>query len=95
MEYDDRDVKNIRIVAKSSAYVYGCRPLNDARAPELAYLSLYDFFRYWRIELAAYVISDAELAREEDECYHARLTVEGCKKIYARKNGSNVQFVGG
>ena len=95
MEYDDRDVENIRIVAKSSAYLYGFRPLNDVRAPELAYLSLYEFFRYWRIELAAYVISDGELANEQDECYHARLTLEGCKKLSARKYGNNVQFVGG
>jgi hypothetical protein len=80
MEYDDRDKRNIRIVSKNSAYLYAFRPLQDSRAAELPYLSLYEFFRYWRIELAAYVVSDKDIGNEEDECYHARLTVADARK---------------
>ena len=85
MEYDDRDKSNIRIVTKNAAYLYAFRPTQDTRFPELAYLSLYEFFRYFRIELAAYVISDKDIGNEEDACYHARLTVSGCAKVEARK----------
>ena len=61
MEYDERDKRNIKIVSKSAAYLYAFRPMQDTRFPELPYLSLYEFFRYWRIELAAYVVSDEEI----------------------------------
>ena len=43
MEYDDRDKKNINIVSNSAAYLYAFRPLQDSRAPEFPYLSLYGF----------------------------------------------------
>ena len=73
---------------------YAFRPLNDPRAPELAYLSLYEFFRYWRIELAAYVVSDKDLEREDEDCFHARLTCEGWRKVSIRKyeRGKSITF---
>ena len=43
MEYDHRDKHNISMLTKNAAYMYAYRPLADKRAPELAYLSLYDF----------------------------------------------------
>ena len=97
MEYDDRDKSNIRIVSKNAAYLYAFRPMQDTRFPELPYLSLYEFFRYWRIELAAYVVSDKEIGNEEDACYHARLTESGCEKVAARKypNQKHSPFQGG
>ena len=64
MEYDHRDKQNISMLTKNAAYMYAYRPLADERAPELAYLSLYEFFRYWRIELAAYVTSDKDIQDE-------------------------------
>ena len=66
MEYDARDKRNIRIVSKNAAYLYAFRPMQDSRFPELPYLSLYEFFRYWRIELAAYVVSDKDIGNEEN-----------------------------
>ena len=60
------------------------RPMQDSRFPELPYLSSYEFFRYWRIELAVYVVSDKEIENEETACYHARLTLAGTKKVEAR-----------
>ena len=95
MEFDDRDKRNIRIVSKNAAYLYAFRPMQDTRFPDLPYLSLYEFFRYWRIELAAYVVSDKEIGNEANACYHARLTLAGCKKVAARKYGKNVSFEGG
>ena len=97
MEFDDRDKRNIRIVSKNAAYLYAFRPMQDTRFPELPYLSLYEFFRYWRIELAAYVVSDKEIGNEENACYQARLTVAGCEKVAARKypNGKHSAFEGG
>ena len=95
MEYDERDKRNIKIVSKNAAYLYAFRPMQNSRFPELPYLSLYEFFRYWRIELAAYVVSDKEIENEETACYHARLTLAGWKKVAARKDGTNIAFQGG
>ena len=97
MEYDDRDKSNIRIVFKDAAYLYAFRPMQETRFPEHPYLSLYEFFRYWRIELTAYVLSDKDIRNEEDACYHARLTESGCEKVAARKypNAKHVAFRGG
>ena len=39
------------------------------------------FFRYWRIELAAYVVSAKDIHNERDECYQAKLTMSGVKKM--------------
>ena len=44
IEFDHRDFRNIKVVTKNAAFLYGMRPLNETeRAPELKYLSLYDF----------------------------------------------------
>merc|ERR1712020_672442 len=94
MEFDNRDASNTTIITKNAAYLYASRPLRDERAPGLAYLSLYELFRYWRIELAAYVVSDKDLKQEEEDCYQARLTYEGCGKVAARKysRGKSIVF---
>ena len=54
-------------------------------------------FRYWRIELAAYVVSDKDIGDEENSCYQARLTVAGCEKVAERKypSGKHRAFQGG
>ena len=91
MEYDDRDKNNIRIESKNAAYLSAVRPMQDTRFPELAYLSLYEFVRYCRIESTAYVISGKDIVNEEDACYPARLTESGCEKVAARKD-PNILF---
>ena len=53
------------------------------------------FTRYWRFELAAYVLSDAEMDEEDGDCYHAKLTEAGWKKIAQRKYGKHVELVPG
>ena len=85
MEFDDRDRFNTTIITKNAAYLYACRPLTGKRAAELADLSLYVFFRYWRIELAAYVVSDKDLENENDDCYQAKLTLAGLKRTKDEK----------
>ena len=97
MEFDNRDTFNTTIITKNAAYLYAYRPLTDERAPELPYLSLYEFFRYWRIELAAYVVSDKDLDEENDECYQAKLTMSGLKKINMRRKAvaPKIALVGG
>ena len=77
--------------------MYASRPLTDERAPELPYLSLYEFFRYWRIELAAYVVSDKDIHNEQDECYHAKLTMSGVKKVNMRSKATapKITLIGG
>ena len=87
MEYDSRDISNIKIETKNPAYLYAFRPLHDRRAPELPYLSLFEFFRYWHIELAAYIVSDKEIEHEETDRYHTRLISAGWKKV--APNGCN------
>ena len=53
LEADRRNRRRPRIVSKNPAFLYGMRPLDSKLAPEMRYLSLYEFFRYWRIEQAA------------------------------------------
>ena len=41
------------------------------------------------------MVSDKEIGNEANACYHARLTLAGCKKVSARKYGKKVSFEGG
>lgn len=68
--------------------------MQDKRFPELSYLSLYEFFRYWRFGLATYMRSMNEWGNEDHDCYHARSTMAGTDKVIAG-NGSNILFHGG
>ena len=44
LEVDLRDPRHAKIVSKNTAYLYAMRPLHETeRAPELKFLSLYDF----------------------------------------------------
>ena len=63
----------------------------------MPYLSLYEFFRYWRIELAAYVVSDKDIHNEQDECYQAKLTMSGVKKVTMRSKTTapKIALIGG
>ena len=56
--------KKVRVVSKSPVFSCGMRPVDEPGAPELAYLSLYEFMRYWRVELAASPRSERERERE-------------------------------
>eukprot|EP00959_Pyramimonas_sp_CCMP1952_P396847 8315000-Pyramimonas_sp.AAC.1 len=38
------------------------RPVDAPGAPDLAHLSLHEFIRYWRVELAAFPRSGADIA---------------------------------
>ena len=58
-------------------YLYGMRPMDEPGAPELPYLSLYEFLRYWRVELAAFPRSVGELSAAGSDEYHAMLTAAG------------------
>ena len=90
LEVDLRDPRHAKIVSKNTAYLYAMRPLHETeRAPELKFLSLYDFFRFWRIELAAYALSDADIEWEDTDACHAKLTEKGWNKIAKSRYGSN------
>ena len=44
LEIDERDPRNVKIISKNMAYLYAMRPLDETeRAPELKFLSLYEF----------------------------------------------------
>ena len=66
---------------------------SNAQTSELLYLSLYDFFVYWRIELAAYAISIDDLSKEQDGSLHATLTNTGLQKIIDRQNPQKNMWV--
>ena len=57
-------MKKVRLVSKSPVLLCGMRPVDETGALELAYLSLYEFMRYWRVELAAFPRSE----RERESC---------------------------
>ena len=45
LEIIERDPRNVNIISKNMAYLYAMRPLDETeRAPELKFLSLYEFF---------------------------------------------------
>ena len=78
LEADKREgVKKVRIVSKSPVFLYGMRPVDEPGARELAYLSLYEFMRYWRVELAAFPRSERELSEAASDAYQATLTETG------------------
>ena len=90
MEFDNRDNYNTTIITKNAAYLYAYRPLTDERAPELPYLSLYEFFRYWRIELAAYVTSDKDIQDENTSRVNSvECPEEGWLQVTLRKKLSH------
>ena len=97
MEYDHRDHNNVKIVSNNGVFLYALRPMDHPGGAELAYLSLYELFSYWRIELGAYVISDGELPDENLDIYHARLTFSGIQKVAERiyNNREPVPFLSG
>eukprot|EP00959_Pyramimonas_sp_CCMP1952_P040887 855078-Pyramimonas_sp.AAC.1 len=57
------------------------RPVDAPGAPDLAHLSLYEFLRYWRIELAAFPRTGAEVAAAASNDYQAQLTQSGIQKV--------------
>eukprot|EP00973_Karenia_brevis_P075924 10548685-Karenia_brevis.AAC.1 len=64
-------------------------------APELPFLSLYEFMRYWRVEPPAFVTDVGDLQDEETHTYQATLTLSGLKKIEHRELNDGVQFLAG
>ena len=74
-------MRKVRIVSKSPVFMYGMRPVDEPGAPELAYLSLYEFMRYWRVELAAFPRSERELSEAASDAYQATLTETGLRKV--------------
>ena len=54
LERDGRRVRKPRVVSKNPAFLYAMRPLDSPWAPGLKYLSVYEFFRYWRIEMTRF-----------------------------------------
>eukprot|EP00959_Pyramimonas_sp_CCMP1952_P020480 432188-Pyramimonas_sp.AAC.2 len=81
LEADKREgLEKVRIVSKSPVYLYGMRPIDEPGAPDLAWLSPYEFPRYWRVGLAACPRSEWGLgAAARDEC-QATLTPSGAQK---------------
>ena len=73
--------KKVRVVSKSPVYLYGMRPVDEPGAPDLAWLSLYEFLRYWRVELAAYPRSEWEFGAAASDEYQATLTPSGVQKV--------------
>ena len=71
----------MRIVSKSPVYLYGMRLVDEPGAPDLAFLSLYEFLRYWRVELAAYPRSEWDLPAAASDEYQATLTPSGIQKV--------------
>ena len=84
LEADKRKMegsKNIRIVSKSPVYLYGMRPVDKPGAPDLEFLSLCEFLRYWRVELAAFPRSEAEMSAAVSNEYQAVLTSSGIEQV--------------
>ena len=57
------------------------RPVDEPGAPDLEFLSLYEFLRYWRVELAAFPRSEAEMSAGVSNEYQAMLTPSGVDKV--------------
>ena len=57
------------------------RPVDEPGAPDLEFLSLYEFLRYWRVELAAFPRSEAEMSTAVSNEYQAVLTPSGVEKV--------------
>ena len=68
-------------------FLCACRPFCDRTAvSDLRHTSLYEFLRYWRVELVAYPLSPEEqrTMSENEAKYQVNLTEAGCAKLLQR-----------
>ena len=63
LELDCNDPRNVRLVTKSAAALCAARLLRGRQRGELAWLSLYEFLRHWRVEPVKRALSVGEGAQ--------------------------------
>eukprot|EP00973_Karenia_brevis_P088586 12282579-Karenia_brevis.AAC.1 len=95
MEFTYKPTGHSSITTKNLVFLYCMRPMNSKYAPELPFLSLYEFLRYWRVEPPAFVSDVGELEHEDSISYQAILSLSGVKKLEQREVDAGVQFIPG
>eukprot|EP00973_Karenia_brevis_P062624 8707067-Karenia_brevis.AAC.1 len=64
VEMNNRNKQGITVASKNLVFLYAMRPLTASKAPELPFLSLYEFLRYWRVEPPAFALTEDEISEE-------------------------------
>ena len=73
---------------RNRVFMYGHRPKS---CKELWFLSPYEFFVYWKIELAEYTLD----LRHDSGDLPARLTEQGMEKQRQKRGGECIELVAG
>eukprot|EP00973_Karenia_brevis_P083864 11637158-Karenia_brevis.AAC.1 len=92
LELTTRNKRGITVLSKNFVFLYAMRPLTSEAAPELSFLSLYEFLRYWRVEPPVYALTEDEACQDWKSQYQAKLTEAGVKKVTQSANGTEVKF---